>query len=319
MLADWLTYDILNFRQTSHLGVSINFFLNDSFKILALLLVINYLMAAVRYYLPVAKMRTFLSSRRFYGFDHVLAALFGAITPFCSCSSIPLFVGFTGAGVSLGVTLSFLITSPLINEAAIVLFIGLFGWKITGAYVLAGILLGVFGGLILGRMKLEKHIAEHILKINNDGLEIKNKVRDKKPINFLLKLFWHEGWILTKKLIPYILAGVALGATIHGFVPTGFFEKYISADNPFAVPIAVIIAVPMYASAVSVIPVIQALVDKGIPLGTALAFMMAVVGLSLPEALILKKVMKMKLLVSFFAVVSVSIIVIGYLFNWFLS
>jgi uncharacterized membrane protein YraQ (UPF0718 family) len=319
LLADWLTYNFFHLQPSSHLGVSLNFFLNDSFKILFLLLVINYLMAVIRYYLPVARMRNFLVSRRWYGFDHILASLFGAVTPFCSCSSIPLFVGFVGAGIPLGVTLSFLITSPLINEAAIVLFIGLFGWKITLIYVLAGIFLGVFGGYILGRMKPEKYVADHIFQ-GQSGKPVVDKILiEKKSISSLLLKFWHEGWSLTKRLTPYILMGVLLGALIHGFVPTGFFEKYISANNPFAVPLAVIIAVPMYANAVGVIPIIQALVEKGIPLGTALAFMMAVVGLSLPEALILQKVMKRKLLISFFAVVSLSIIVIGYLFNIFLS
>jgi uncharacterized membrane protein YraQ (UPF0718 family) len=319
LLADWLTYDIFQIDVSSHLGVSLNFFLNDSFKILFLLLLINYLMAVIRYYLPIEKMRSFLASRRWYGFDHVFASLFGAITPFCSCSSIPLFVGFVGAGIPLGVTLSFLITSPLINEAAIVLFIGLFGWKITLAYVAAGIFLGVFGGYILGKMKLEKYVADHIFQ-GEVTKPLQNKsVVEKKSYSILLAKFWREGWSLTKRLMPYILVGVLLGALIHGFVPTGFFEKYISASNPFAVPIAVIIAVPMYANAVSVIPIVQALVDKGIPLGTALAFMMAVVGLSLPEALILQKVMKRKLLISFFAVVSLSIILIGYLFNIFLK
>ncbi|HZJ40664.1 MAG TPA: permease [Candidatus Saccharimonadales bacterium] len=317
LLVNWLVYDIFNLSNTSHLGVSLNFFLFDSLKILFLLLLINYLMAAIRHYLPIKKLRTFLAAHKFYGFDYLLAAGFGVITPFCSCSSIPLFVGFVGAGIPLGVTLSFLITSPLINEAAVVLFIGLFGWKITLVYVVAGILLGAVGGFILSRLKLEKYISEQVVvdanQKNTGPVEIK-----KIPWKSLLKIFWREGWKLTKSLTPYILVGVAIGALIHGFVPTGFFEQYISARNPLAVPIAVIVAVPFYANAVGVIPIMQALVDKGIPLGTALAFMMAVVGLSLPEAFILKKVMKTRLLVSFFAVVSLSIIVIGYLFNIFL-
>jgi|SRR5680860_82093 len=317
LLVNWLVYDIFNLSNTSHLGVSLNFFLFDSLKILFLLLLINYLMAAIRHYLPIKKLRTFLAAHKFYGFDYLLAAGFGVITPFCSCSSIPLFVGFVGAGIPLGVTLSFLITSPLINEAAVVLFIGLFGWKITLVYVVAGILLGAVGGFILSRLKLEKYISKQVVvdanQKNTGPVEIK-----KIPWKSLLKIFWREGWKLTKSLTPYILVGVAIGALIHGFVPTGFFEQYISARNPLAVPIAVIVAVPFYANAVGVIPIMQALVDKGIPLGTALAFMMAVVGLSLPEAFILKKVMKTRLLVSFFAVVSLSIIVIGYLFNIFL-
>ncbi len=321
LLADWLSFDLLGLSKNSHLGVSFEFFVVDSLKILILLLIINYLMAIIRHYLPVKKMRAFLASRKFYGFDYLLASCFGVITPFCSCSSIPLFVGFVGAGIPLGVTLSFLITSPLINEAAIVLFIGLFGWKITLIYVLSGIFLGVFGGYILGKMRLEKYIADGVIKkeeLDARKVDLPAIKKEKQSFRVLLKIFWRDAWQLTRQLMPYILVGVAIGALIHGYVPIGFFEKYISASNLFAVPLAVIIAVPFYANAVGVIPIMQALVDKGIPIGTALAFMMAVVGLSLPEALILKKVMKPRLLISFFVVVSLSIIVIGYLFNIFL-
>jgi len=197
----------------------------------------------------------------------------------------------------------------------------LFGWKITLMYVLAGLFLGAFGGFIISHLKLEKYISEHVMIGGGEKrkpLNAGNGIIEKSSRVKLLKKFWHEGWQLTKSLLPYIIIGVAIGALIHGFVPTGFFEKYIGSKNIFAVPIAVIVAVPFYANAVSVIPVMQALVDKGIPLGTALAFMMAVVGISLPEALILRKVMKTKLLLTFFAVVTVSIIVIGYLFNIFL-
>jgi len=314
-LADFVTDNLLSLPASSAAAQSINFFVYDSLKILLLLLVINYFMAIVRYYLPVEKLRDFLASRRWYGFDYLLATLFGAITPFCSCSSIPLFIGFLEAGIPLGVTLSFLITSPLVNEVAVVLFVSLFGWKITIMYVVAAILLGVVGGFILSKLKLEKYVADYIWQIRNRKKEI---VLKKESFVKLAKLFWREGWSLTQKLIPYVLIGIGVGAAIHGFVPSGFFEKYITADNLFAVPIATIVAVPLYANAVGVIPIMQSLVEKGIPLGTALAFMMAVVGLSLPEALILKRVMKMKLLLYFFGITTLNIIIIGYLFNWFL-
>jgi len=313
-IADWLSYSVFNLSPEAHLGTAVNFFVYDSLKILVLLLVINYFMAIIRHYLPVEKLRDFLASRKWYGADYLLAAIFGTITPFCSCSSIPLFIGFLEAGIPLGVTLSFLITSPLVNQVAVVLFAGLFGWKITILYVAAAILLGVVGGFILGKMKLEKYVADYVWQIKSQNNQA---VQNKIPFSSLLKLFWQEGWALTIKIMPYVLLGIAVGAAIHGFIPAGFFEKYITAKNLFAVPIATIVAVPMYANAVGVIPIMQSLVEKGIPLGTALAFMMAVVGLSLPEALILKRVMKIKLLLYFFGITTINIIIIGYLFNIF--
>jgi len=315
-IADQLAYGLFGLLKGSHLGDAINFFIYDSLKILILLLIINYFMAILRHYLPIEKLRDFLASRKWYGFDYFLAAIFGTITPFCSCSSIPLFIGFLEAGIPLGVTLSFLIVSPLVNQVAVVLFAGLFGWKITILYVISAILLGMVGGSILSKLKLEKYVADYVWKIKSQKLEIKN---DKIPLKKLLKNFWDEGFALTKKITIYVLLGIALGAAIHGFVPVGFFEKYITADNLFAVPIAAIVAVPLYASAVGIIPIMQSLVEKGIPLGTAMAFMMAVVGLSLPEALILKRVMKIKLLIYFFGVTTINIIIIGYLFNIFVK
>jgi len=273
-------------------------------------------MAILRHYLPIEKLRDFLASRKWYGLDYFLAAIFGAITPFCSCSSIPLFIGFLEAGIPLGVTLSFLIVSPLVNQVAVVLFAGLFGWKITILYVAAAVLLGMVGGFILNKLKLEKYVADYVWKIKSQKLEVKN---EKILFRKLLKNFWDEGFALTKKITPYVLIGIAVGAAIHGFVPAGFFEKYITAENLFAVPAATIMAVPLYANSVGVIPIMQSLVEKGIPLGTALAFMMAVVGLSLPEALILKRVMKVKLLVYFFGITTINIIIIGYLFNAFVK
>ena len=273
-------------------------------------------MAIVRHYLPIEKLRDFLASRKWYGLDYFLAAIFGTITPFCSCSSIPLFIGFLEAGIPLGVTLSFLITSPLVNQVAVVLFVGLFGWKITILYVISAILLGVIGGFILNKLKLEKYVADYVWNIKSKKIAIQNT---KKTFSVLIKQFWQEGFDLTKKITPYVLLGIAVGAMIHGFIPAGFFEKYITAQNIFAVPISAIVAVPMYANAVGVIPIMQSLVEKGVPLGTAMTFMMAVVGLSLPEALILKQVMKMKLLIYFFSITTVNIVIIGYLFNAFVK
>jgi uncharacterized membrane protein YraQ (UPF0718 family) len=316
LFADWFTYSVLNIKPESQLGISVDSFVYDSLKILILLLIINYFMAIVRYYLPVEKLSDFLASRKWYGLDYFLGAIFGTITPFCSCSSIPLFIGFLQARIPLGVTFSFLITSPLVNEVAVVLFLGLFGWKITILYVISAILLGMVGGFILGKLKLEKYVADYIWDIKSQQI---GQDKEKIPFSKLLKIFWNEGFNITKKITPYVLIGIGVGSLIHGFVPSGFFEKYITADNIFAVPIAVILAVPMYANSVGVIPIIQSLVEKGIPIGTALSFMMAIVGLSLPEALILKKVMKTRLLFYFFGIVTICIIIIGYLFNIFLN
>lgn len=312
LFADWLSYSVLSLNVEAQLGTAVNFFVYDSLKILILLLIVNYFMAIVRHYLPIEKLRDFLASRKWYGLDYFLAASFGTITPFCSCSSIPLFIGFLEAGIPLGVTLSFLITSPLVNEVAVVLFAGLFGWKITILYVVSATLLGVIGGFILSKLNLEKYVADYVWKIKSKKVEIQNT---KERFSILIKSFWQEGFDLTKRITPYVFLGIAVGAVIHGFVPVGFFEKYITAENLLAVPIATIVAVPMYANSVGVIPIMQSLVEKGIPLGTALAFMMAVVGLSLPEALILKRVMKIKLLIYFFGITTLNIIIIGYLFN----
>lgn len=316
LFSDWLVYGLLGLTQNTHLADSVHYFIYDFFKIVILLVIVNYLMAIIRYYLPVEKLRDFLASRRWYGMDHFLASFFGTVTPFCSCSSIPLFIGFLEAGIPLGVTMSFLITSPLVNQVAVVLFASLFGWKITILYVISAILLGVVGGFIIGKLKLEKYVADYVWQIRGKKLELESK---KDSWKNLLKIFWKEGWQLTRKIIFYVFLGVAVGAAIHGFVPAGFFEHYITAENIFAVPLATVLGVPMYANAVGVIPIMQSLVEKGIPLGTALAFMMAVVGLSLPEALILKKVMKIKLLVYFFTITTVNIIIIGYLFNIFIK
>jgi hypothetical protein len=280
--ADWVTCNLLSLQAGSKLADSINFFIYDSIKILLLLLVINYVMAITRYYLPVEKIRDFLHSRKWYGFDYFLGSAFGAITPFCSCSSIPLFVGFLGAGIPIGVTFSFLITSPLVNEAAIALFIGLFGIKVTGFYVGASVLIGMVGGLLLSRVNVKKHISPDILEMSK-SVKISGSVKQEKFNRKMLGAWWSEGFSLTKKLFPYILIGVGLGAIIHGYVPQSFFENTLNSGAWWTVPLATIVAVPLYSNAVGVIPIMQALVIKGVPIGTALAFMMATVGLSLPE------------------------------------
>ena len=308
----WLVYDVINIAN-NHLAESIEFFIYDTFKIFFLIIIVTHFMSLLRYYLPIEKLRDFLTSHKFYGLDYFLATVFGAITPFCSCSSIPLFIGFMQARIPLGVTFAFLITSPLINEIAIGLFIGLFGLKITAIYVLAGILIGMVGGFIIGKLKMEKYVADFVWNIQSqNNIEKNNKKISTKQI---IKLVSKEAFEIIKKIALYILIGVGVGAFIHGYIPQGFFEEYLQKAGIWGVPVAVILAVPLYSNASGVIPIIQSLIAKGVPIGTGLAFMMAIVGLSLPEAMILKKVLKWQLLASFFGIVTIGIIIIGYLFN----
>lgn len=313
---NWLIYSLLNLDATNHWAQALNFFVYDSIKILLLLILITFIMTLINSYLPIEKIRNFLTKNKLFWLEYFFASLFGAITPFCTCSSIPLFVGFLKGGIPLGVTFSFLITSPLVNEVAIAMFLGIFGFKITAIYMGTGMFLGIIGGWILGKLWLEKYLADFIKTQRTNWWNFGNNT--KITIQQRLKEVGQEARSITKKVMPYVLLWVAIWAAIHGFVPTGFFEQYITKTNPFAVPIAVIIGIPMYANATSVIPIVQALIAKWIPLGTGLSFMMAVVGLSLPEFLILKKVMKMRLLLTFFWVVALSIIITWYIFNWIL-
>ncbi|HFC00570.1 MAG TPA: permease [Phaeodactylibacter sp.] len=311
-LANYITFDIFNLNAGTHLADALHFFIYDSLKIVALILAITHFMSLLRYYLPVEKLRDFLVKHKFYGLDYFLATIFGAITPFCSCSSIPLFIGFIEARIPLGVTFAFLITSPLINEVALALFVGIFGLKITILYVLAGITIGMIGGFIIGKLGLEKYVENFVWEMKSKKQAGK---RREIPLSKVLKIISAEALTITKKIILYVLAGVGLGAFIHGYVPQGFFERYLQKAGWWGVPLAVILAVPLYSNASGVIPIMESLVNKGVPLGTALALMMAIVGISLPEALILKKVMKWQLLTTFFGIVTIGIILIGYLFN----
>lgn len=315
LFADIVTYQWMGILKKSYLGDAVNFFIYDTIKIFLLLIGINYVMAIIRYYLPVEKIRDFLTKRKWYGLDYLLASLFGVITPFCSCSSIPLFVGFLSAGVPLGVTLAFLITSPLSSVASIVIFMSIFGLKITLLYVLAGIVIGMIGGFLLGKMSLESSIDTSIQIIVAKRVVTQITMRKHDSFISLTRIFWNEGFALTRKILPYVILGVGIGALIHGYIPMGFFEKYLKVDSWWSVPLATILAVPLYSNDVGVIPVLQALIAKGVPFGTALSFMIATVGLSLPEALILKKAMQPKLLIAFYLTVIFGIIAMGYIFN----
>lgn len=317
--ADWLVYGVMGLDASSHLGVAVNFFFYDSIKIIILLFLISMLMGIVNAYFPIERLRNYLVTHRMYGLQYLLASLFGAITPFCSCSSIPLFIGFVKGGIPLGVTFAFLITSPLVNEVAVAMFLGSFGVRTTIVYVVSGIVLGVLGGMVLGRMNLDRYLSGWIRDIQRQS-EAQADAWEAEKTSFFDRLpsIVRGSWDIVRGVLVYVLVGIGIGAAMHGFVPDGFFERYLAAGNWWSVPLAVILAVPMYANAAGMVPVIEVFVAKGVPLGTAIAFMMSVVGLSLPEATLLKKVMTWRLIGIFFGVVTVFIIISGYLFNWLL-
>ena len=314
--ADWLVYDLFGLKATTPLGSSLNFFFYDSIKIIILLFFISAIMGIVNAYFPIERLRDYLTSRRLYGLQYLFASFFGAITPFCSCSSIPLFIGFVKGGIPLGVTFAFLITSPLVNEVVVAMFLGTFGLRITLVYVVSGILLGMIGGFVLGRLKLEPYLSDWVKQIQqNASTDFNTWEREQTPFAKRLPSILREAWGIVKGVLLYIVIGIGIGAAMHGYVPEGFFEHYMSRGNVWAVPLSVLLAVPMYANAAGIVPIIEVFVAKGIPIGTALAFMMAVVGLSLPEATLLKKVMTWRLIGIFFGIITLFIILSGYLFN----
>jgi hypothetical protein len=315
VFSDVFTYKWLHVVPHSYWGDTVNFFIYDTIKIGLLLVVINYIMAVTRYYFPMEKVRDLLTKRRWFGLDYLFAAALGVITPFCSCSSIPLFIGFVGAGIPLGVTFAFLISSPLVNESSLYLFPAMFGMKVTIIYNLVGIAIAISGGMLIQRLRLEKYVKPELLKFKSRQKVEAEHGGTSLPMKELLKYFWQDGMTITKNVFPYVVLGVSIGALIHGFVPASLVEKYLSMKTWWAVPMATFLGAPLYANSVSVIPVMEALVGKGVPLGTALAFMTAIVTISIPEGLILKKVIKWQLLGLFFGITIVGIMIIGYVFN----
>jgi len=311
--ADAVTYSLLNLGPETYLGSAINFFIYDLIKIGLLLIIINYVMAITRYYFPLEKARDLLSKRRWFGLDYMFAALLGVVTPFCSCSSIPLFIGFVQARIPIGVTFAFLISSPLINEASLYLFPAMFGWQVTIIYNLLGICIAMLGGFAIQKLNLERYINQDMFKSKTRA--IGNRDEEKLPLKQLVVIWWEDGWSITRQVFPYLVLGVGLGALIHGFVPASLVEQYLSAKTWWSVPFAVLLGAPLYANAVSVIPIMQALAEKGVPLGNLLAFMTALVVVSLPELLILKKVMKWQLIAAFLAVTLFGAVMMGYFFN----
>ena len=314
--ADLLVYDWLGLSGASPLGAALNFFIYDSLKIVLLLFGISILMGIINAYFPIERLRNFLSSHQLYGLQYLLASIFGAITPFCSCSSIPLFIGFVKGGIPLGVTFAYLITSPLVNEVAVAMFLGTFGLRATVIYVVSGITMGMVGGFLLSFFRLERYLSPWVLQIQQQsGATAQMWEAAHTPFLQRLPSIVRDSLGIVRGVIVYVLIGIGIGAGMHGFVPEGFFESYLAAAHWYSVPLAVLLAVPMYANAAGIVPVVQVFVAKGVPLGTAIAFMMSVVGLSLPEATMLKKVMTWRLIAIFFGTVTLFIILLGYLFN----
>jgi len=314
--AEWLIFSLIGLDATSHLGAALSFFVYDTVKILLLLFAISAIMGVINAYFPIDRLRNFLVTHKLFGLQYLLASCFGAITPFCSCSSIPLFIGFVKGGIPLGVTLSFLITSPLVNEVAVAMFLGAFGWKVTLIYLISGILLGTLGGIILGRFRLERYLSDWVIQIQHQSItETEAWQLEHTPFLKRLPSILADSWGIVRGVLLYVIIGIAIGAGMHGFVPEGFFQNLLSGGRWWEVPLAVILAVPMYSNAAGVVPVMEVFVQKGVAIGTALAFMMATVGLSLPEATMLKKAMKWQLIGIFFGAVALLIILSGWLFN----
>lgn len=308
--ADWAVYSFLRMNPESRLAGAVNFFIYDSIKMFLLLFVFISFLGFLRSFLDERLIKAWLSRNKFTASFY--AACFGAVTPFCSCSSIPLFLSFVKMGIPLGVMFSFLITSPMINEYLAVLMFGFFGWKITVLYILSGLMVGITGGLILGKLKLEKYLERDLMTL--DARELNKK--EFKTFLDRARFGFSEAVDILKRLWMWILVGVGIGAIIHNYVPEEMIRSAIRSAGIFSVPIAVVLGIPMYGSCAAIVPVANALFDKGVPLGTALAFMMAVSALSLPEAVILRRAMKLKLIVIFFGITAAGIIFTGYLFNF---
>lgn len=306
---DYIVFAVMGLSPGSRSGEALDFFIYDTLKIFLLLTTIVYVVAVIRSYFSPERTRRILSHNREY-IGNVLAALLGIVTPFCSCSAVPLFIGFVETGIPLGVTFSFLISSPMVNEIALIMLWGLFGWKIAMIYIGSGLLVAIVAGIVIGKLKMEKYVQDYVWEIKVGAADIQEQT-------FREKLEYAREYTLglLKKIWPYVIVGIGLGAFIHGYAPADFLLKYAGRDNPFAVPLAVLIGVPLYSNAAGIIPIVQALMEKGMAIGTVLAFMMAVTALSFPEAVILKNVLKTRLLATFFGIVAGAIIVVGYLFN----
>lgn len=310
--AKWVAYSILSLDPVSRLGAAVEFFVYDAPKVILLLTLVVFGVGVIRSYFTPERARRVLAGNR-ESAGNVLAALLGIVTPFCSCSAVPLFIGFVTSGVPLGVTFSFLVSAPMVNEVALVLLYGLFGWKIAAIYLATGLAVAMASGWVIGRMGMERHVEgwvyEAVGGVDGGGEEPRLTWRDR--VRYGLEAVRN----IVGKVWPYVLAGIAVGAGIHGYVPENFMAGIMGAQAWWSVPLAVLIGIPMYSNAAGIIPVVQALLGKGAALGTVLAFMMAVIGLSLPEMIILRKVLKVRLIATFAGIVGTGILIVGYLFN----
>ena len=313
---DGLLYDVVGLDQSARLTESLHFFVFDSIKIVLLLSGIIFAVTVLRSYMSVERTRALLGGRR-EGVGNVMAAGLGVVTPFCSCSAVPAFIGFVAAGVPIGVTLSFLIASPMVNEIAIGMLLTLFGWQITVVYIGAGLAIAVGAGWVLGHLGVERWVEPFVFETRLDGKLVDASTR--LTFDQRIQMGVEEVGTILRKIWPYLLVGIGLGAVIHGWVPTSFFTAHAGADNAFGVLVAVAIGVPLYSNAAGVMPLVQALYDKGLPMGTLLAFMMAVVALSLPEMILLRRVLRPQLLGAYIGVVATGIVAVGYLFNVLLA
>ena len=310
LFAEWLTYSMLAMERGSHLAASIAFFVYETPKVLMLLALIVFGVGIVRSFFTPERTRRILSGKR-ESLANVLAALLGIVTPFCSCSAVPLFIGFVTTGVPLGVTFSFLISAPMVNEVALVLLFGMFGWKVAALYMGTGLLIAIIAGWVIGRLRMEKYVEEWVFATQpGDG-----PAEEALAWSARVRLGWDAVKEIVGNVWLYVLLGIAVGAGIHGFVPENFMVSIMGKGAWWSVPVAVLLGVPMYSNAAGIIPIVQALLGKGAALGTVLAFMMAVIALSLPEAIILRKVLKPRLIATFFGIVALSIMLVGYLFN----
>ncbi len=311
-LADFVIDDLLRMTSGKHLTETLRFFIFEVPKVMLLLVLIIFGVGILRSYFTTEKTRAALEGKSLFS-GNILASLLGIVTPFCSCSAIPLFLGFVEAGIPIGVTFSFLIAAPMINEVALVLLAGLFGWKVAVIYVATGLIIAILAGWFIGKFKMEKYVADWVFSIKSN-----QESEEEEEITFYERI--QKGYQSVKDIVGkiwiYIVIGIAVGAGAHGYVPEDFLGSLLGKENWYGVPLAILIGIPMYSNAAGIIPIVSVLIEKGVSLGTALAFMMSVIALSLPEIIILKKVLKWQLIATFIGVVAVGIIIVGFIFNY---
>ena len=311
LVTNWLIDDILVLPNGKHLTDALRFFIFEVPKVLMLMVLIIFVVGIIRSFFTAERTRKALEGRSLFA-GNVMASMLGIVTPFCSCSAIPLFLGFVEAGIPLGVTFSFLIAAPMINEVAVILLFGLFGWKVATIYVITGLVIAITAGWVIGKLRMEKYVESWVYEIkagHREGEEEKIRFSDRIQAGYTaVKEIVGKVWI-------YIILGIAVGAAVHGYVPENFVANLMGKSTWYSVPLSILIGVPLYSNAAGIIPVVSVLIEKGVPLGTALAFMMSVIGLSLPEMIILRKVLTMRLIFTFVGVVSLGIVIVGYIFN----